>query len=246
MATRLAIGENNYSEAKYTPQHIDAVHVWQAWRDGHPADSDFIMTLGNEWGCASAWHDVYYRVWRLDSTGAKLLIDGSDFAWLRTQTYIVGSIGRSPIGDNAPVDVLVEFTTSSIDGAVRNREAVRHFQIDGDKVQRVDPVALSPRDFVDEWLTHPWEESAAWPSSADFSRFHSKDGVDGEFGITMHCQTPDVWQVELAPLYFLVLWTPPYHFEMIGASASPSPQCAAKDPEADAWRTLFNTQERRH
>jgi hypothetical protein len=113
------------------------------------------MTLGNQWGCASTWHTVYYRVWRVDASAPKLLIDRSEDAWLRAGEYIIGSIGQDWVNKSAPVDVLIELTERSIDGGVHNREAIRHFLIDGDKGRRVAPIALSPRDFVDEWLTHP-------------------------------------------------------------------------------------------
>src|SRR5580658_6895757 len=84
--------QNDYSPKKYAPQHIVAVHVWQSFKDGHGDGPPFVLTLGNHWGCASAWHPVYYRVWRVDPSGSKLLIDDSAMAWLRTETYAVGSI----------------------------------------------------------------------------------------------------------------------------------------------------------
>jgi hypothetical protein len=207
------------------------------------------MTLGNFWGCASTWHDVTYRVWRLDQTGAKLMIDRTEGAWLRTGAYIVESIGQR--WEDKALDILIEFTEGSIDVVVHNREAIRHFLIDGDRVTRVDPVALSPRDFVDEWLTRPWEESLHWSGSSTLQRWYSKlhaDFVFGQFGETMHCGTPDLWQVALTPdggsqLYFLVRWRPPYHFTMVNVGDRPWPRCAEKDPDADAWRTLFATQD---
>jgi hypothetical protein len=245
--------QNDYSPKKYNPQHIMAVHVSRLLLGGPP----FIMTLGNEWGCASTWHSVYYRVWRVDPSGAKLLIDDSATAWLRTPTYAVGSIGRDRTIENAPVDVLIEFTERSIDVGVHNREAVRHFLIDGDQVRRVDPVALSPRDFVDEWLTSGWNESAAWSASPTLKQWHQRlraDFVAGQFDDTMHCETPDLSQVTFEPhnakdfapepsVYFLVRWRPPYHFTMMDISDKPWPRCTQEDREADEWRTLFNTQE---
>jgi hypothetical protein len=71
----------------------------------------------------------------------------------------------------------------------------------------------------------------------------------------MHCHTPDLWQVAVTPsnakkdfqpepdVYFLIRWAPPYHFTMVDISNKGWPRCTQKDPEADAWRTLFNTQE---
>jgi hypothetical protein len=132
----------DYSPGKCAPQLIFAIHVWQAFKDGHETGPAYVLTLGNEWGGASAWHQVYHRVWRVDPSASKLLIDGSEFAWLRTGTYAVGSMGQDRTNDKAPIDVLIEFTQASIDGGVHNREAIRHYLIDGDRVQRVDPVAL--------------------------------------------------------------------------------------------------------
>jgi hypothetical protein len=243
--------QNDYSPKKYAPQSVVAVHVWHSFRDGDEHRPLYILTLGNAWGCASSWHDVYYRVWRIDSSGSKLLIDRTEWAWLRTNTFIVGSIGRDSRDDNAPVDVLIEFTESSI--AANVREAVRHFLIEGDQVRRVDPVALSPRDFVDEWLTRPWNEIATWSTSPTLRQRQRKlhvDFVAGHFGLTMRCQTPDLWQVTAriasapeAELHFLVRWRPPYHFTMVNVSDKPFARCDQEDPEADQWRTLFNDQE---
>jgi hypothetical protein len=241
--------QDDYAPGKYDPQSFDEVHVWQPLGEGHQDDPPLVMTLGNDWGCASTWHTVYYRVWRVDATRSKLLIDRSDFAWLRAGSYIVGSIGQDWTNQSAPADVLIEFTEASIDGGVHNREAVRHYLIDGDKVRRVAPVALSPRDFVDEWLTQPWTDSAAWSASQALRQWHGKlqiGGVGGEFGRTMHCDTPDLWQVDLGPesdTYFLVRWSPPYRFTMVNVADKPWPLCKQVDREADQWRTLFNTQE---
>ena len=112
--------QNDYSPKKYTPQHIVAVHAWQSWKDVHVDGPPFVMTLGNSWGCASTWHPVHYRAWRIDPSGPRLLIDDSEDAWMRAETYIVGSIGRD-WRQNSPVDVLIEFTERSIDGGVHNR-----------------------------------------------------------------------------------------------------------------------------
>lgn len=248
--------QTNYQS--YTPQHINAVHVWQPYEGGRPTGPAYILTLGNEWGCASAWHRVYYRIWRVDASGSKLLVDQFGDGYLRGQSYIVGSVTNSPMHFAGPVDAIIEFTQRSVDAGVHNREAIRHLLIEGDKIHRVAPVALSPRDFVDEWMTSPWSESHGWSLSADLSKWHQKlhaDFVGGDFlGDTMHCQTPDLWQVGFEPhdakrnfepdpdVYFLVRWTPPYRFALAGVSNNPWPRCTQTDREADAWRTLYSTQ----
>ncbi len=242
----------------YMPQHIDAVHVWQSYEGGKQTGPAYILTLGNAWGCVSAWHRVYYRIWRVDSSGSKALVDQSGYAYLRGHSYIEGSIVNSPMHFSGPVDAIIEFTQRSVDAVVHNREAVHHFLIEGDQVRRVAPVALSPRDFVDEWMTQPWSESQGWSLSPDLVIWHKKlhaDFVGGDFpGDTMHCQTPDLWQVGFEPhdakrnfepepnVYFLVRWTPPYRFALVSASSKPWPRCTQPDQVADAWRTLFSTQ----
>jgi len=148
----------------------------------------------------------------------------------------------------------------SIDSGHLVREVVRNYSIRGDHIQRVDPVALSPRDFVDEWLVRPWTGSAAWSGAAGLEEWHKKmhaDWVAGDFDYpaSMHCQTPDLWQVGFTPadekknfepkpeVYFLVRWRPPYHFTMVGAADKPRADSNQPDPEADEWRTLFSSQE---
>ena len=251
--------QNDYSPKKYAPQLITAVHVLQSYKDGHEDGPAYVMMLGHGWGCASWWHPVYYRLWRVDPSGAKLLIDGFEGAYLRADSFAIGSIVRNRFNENSPVDALIEFTERSVDSDILIREAIRHYLIYGDRVQRVDPVALSPRDFVDEWLTRSWDESAGWSAAPALKSWHLKlhaDWVGGEFtDVTKHCETPDLWQVTFAPsnaqknfeaepaVYFLVRWRPPYHFTMVNISDKHWPLCIQEDPEADEWRTLFSTQE---
>ena len=252
--------QTDYAPEKYSPQYIESIHVWQPYEKERKVDGFFLLTLGHDWGCASAWHNVYWRLWRIDSSGTKSLIDCSHWAYLRTDCYIIGSIGRNKEYFSPKADVLIEFTQGSIDVGVHNREAIRHYVIDQDRACRIDPVALSPRDFVDEWLRTPWNESADWSSAPALRQWHQKLGADfirGEFSPTMHCQSSDLWQVTLTPqnakknfedepeVYFLVRWRPPYHFSMMNVSNKPWQLCKQEDPKADEWRTLFPVQEYR-
>jgi hypothetical protein len=248
--------QNDYSPNKYTPQHIIAVQVARSFLGG-PA---FVMTLGYEQWCSSAWHPVYYRVWRVEpSGGSKLLIDGSEIAYMPA-TYSVGSISGEEAGGDGHIDVLIQCAKRSIDATAVVRDTIQHLLIDGDKVRRVDPVALKPRYFVDEWLTRDWSESTNWSASPTLRQWHKRlhaGFIAGIFGYpTMHCVTPDLWQVgvdlsdaasPIAPqpnAYFLVRWRPPYHFTMLDISDKPWPRCTQEDREADEGRTLFNIQER--
>ena len=242
--------QNTYTKDAYNPQTIHSVLISPYNR----ANDYIVLTLGSESWCSSAWHRVYYRAFRLGpDLEAGPLMDGNEGAYVTGDPPIRGSVTQN--------DVVVEFTIGSIDTLVHNRAAVRHYQFDADKPKRVDPLALSPRDFVEEWLNNDWIDAAFWSESADrrsmldWHRKLHKDSVYGNFIYpTMHCpSTPDLWQVGVdfsdppTPLggepngtYFLVRWRPPYTFTMVQVSNRPSAACTEKDRKTDdELRTLF-------
>jgi hypothetical protein len=183
----------------------------------------------------------------------------------RTQLAYLGTHNPPIQGSVTPDDVLVEYTVGSIDAGVHSREAIGHYRIDHNQVRRVDPFALSPRDYVDEWLNTDWREAAYWSESANrvsTGAWHKKlhhDFVAGEFQYpSTHCPaTPDQWQVaidfsrpstppqsEEGATYFLVRWRPPYRFTMVKISDHPFPACTEEDRAADdEHRTLFPIQQ---
>ncbi len=156
-------------------------------------------------------------------------------------------------------DLLVEFTVGSVDPGVHSREAIRHYEIEDGSAKRTDPLALSPSDFVDEWLTTGWKESASWSESTNRRsmvtwRRKLKETPTESILPTMHCSLkPDLWQVAIdssgpdtvhpKPRYFLVRWRPPYQFRMVAVAEKPWPDCREKDAAADQDRTLFPVQD---
>lgn len=243
--------QNTYTKEQYKPQTIHAVRI-----SPYSAVNDYIvLTLGTEPWCSSAWHSVYYRAFRLGpDSGAAPLVDGNELAFLGDDPPIQGSVTRN--------DVLVEFAIRSIDSGVHNRRAVRHYKIAASPVRRTDPLALSPRDFVDEWLTHEWKETAFWSEGANrgsMRDWHDKlHKESGDFRYpTMHCPAaPDLWQVGInisnpvTPIdiepkgtYFLVRWRPPFQFSMVEVGDHPWIACTEEDRRADdEHRTLFPVQ----
>jgi hypothetical protein len=170
-----------------------------------------------------------------------LLLD--ERAWGDVAARIDGTVSES--------HVLAEYSVGLSPGFTRR--LVRHYVVDGDKISRVDPVALGPRDFVDEWLKRDWVESAGWTEArnrAALGLWHGKGtSIDFENTTSMHCgQSPDLWQVvnnysadanhELLE-YYLVRWRPPYRFTMVDVSKRPWPGCVEPDSQADEERTLF-------
>jgi hypothetical protein len=229
---RLESEQNTYAKDRYKPQWIESVQI----------SSDFqtkrllILTLGRETWCASNWHDVYYRLWSVTPNAPpKLLLDQSEWAFVAADPPINGTIR----GD----DLFVEYAVGALDPGL-TREAVYHFRVEGDGMKRVNPVALSPKDFAHEWLTSSWEQAKGWSESVALQRAHDADREAGEsIDPTKHCgNRPDLWQVAIdfhPAWYFLIRWRPPYNFTMVQAGARPFPGCTIDDSSADEIRTLF-------
>ena len=247
--------QNTYTEKEYKPQTLVSVLISPYNR----ANDYLVLTLGRESWCASNWHDVYYRVFRLGpDQAAPPLIDKSEYT-------AVGWRDPPILGSLSNDDVLVEHLTPSLDTGILPREGVFHYEIHNGKVTRTDPFALGPRDFVDEWLKTDWRESSTWSEAANrraMSDWRSKsvrDGMTGDYlDPTMQCRAmPDLWQVGLSlasepespnakpdQVYFLVRWHPPYQFRMVAVTDKPSPDCTERDRRADdPNRRLFPVQD---
>jgi hypothetical protein len=103
-------------------------------------------------------------------------------------------------------------------------------------VERIAPLAVDPRDFVEEWLQAPWNEAAAW-SERELRKWHQPPGVcTGIFHYPVaHCAgQPDVWQIawerkDKTGTDFLVRWRPPYRFSMVDVRGTPWPACKEED-----------------
>jgi hypothetical protein len=242
--------QNTYTKAVYKPQTIHSILI-----SPYSRTNDYmVLTLGSESWCSSSLHDVYYRAFRLGpDPEARPLVEGAEWARIGIDPPIHGSVTVN--------DVLVEF---NLVGGLDDYMAVRHYKIDHEQVKRVDPFALSPRDFVNEWLVHDWTEMALWSESAkrrSMRDWHEKlhnESISGIFLYpTMHCpSTPDLWQVgvefstpptpigaELKGTYFLVRWRPPYTFRMFQVSDRESAACTEEDRKTDDEpHTLFPPQ----
>jgi hypothetical protein len=241
-----------YTEVSYKPQKIYSVLV--STSAGEKDHRHLVLTLGMLPWCSSNWQAIYYRLWRTSEgqTDPKPLLDRQEYNYRGREPPIEGSVG--------PNDALIEFQGGSIDfDDVFERPVVRHFQIDGDDVKQIAPIALGPRGFTEEWLTHDWRDSGAWTEASArdaLRKWHQKlhaDHLTGHFDpVALRCaRNADLWQIgfgigqsdtEQRPVYFTVRWTPPYRFEMAAVAAKPRPDCATADPDAEATKTLFPVQ----
>ena len=86
--------------------------------------------------------------------------------------------------------------------------SIARYEIVGDQFRRVQPLAMTPEDFLDEWVRLGWEEAARWSSQsgeADLQMWHSNfnslasDSTEIEFVQSCHEQrkADKVWLVSL-------------------------------------------------
>ncbi len=140
---------------------------------------------------------------------AEVIADKSEWAFVPER--IRGSIERGK--------ALIEYAAQSRDSGVLIRKKVEHIAVSNGTAKRIDPIALGPRDFVDEWLSRPWPEMKNWSEAPSLqTKKRQVEKLVTEFGDpTLHCKSPDLWQVEVSfdpyskpqTKYFLVRWKPP-------------------------------------
>jgi hypothetical protein len=227
--------QDTYTQRDYLPQTIHDVQISTPDASG----GRLLMTLGSQTICGGAFKDLYARAWRMDT----------DYRSARVLDWIAHANDAYPRGRVLPDDVLFEFTAGGLlSGDVHT--AVRHFKIDHGAAIQVDPIASLPRDFVDEWLSAPWEESRARSESASLetqhAELHRKDGV-GDFPTpTIRCGADsDLWQVgthlyEGPTRYYRVRWRNPYRFTMVAISQAPYPDCTLSDSRGEMYPNLFD------
>ncbi len=206
--------QNVYTAEKYLPQILYAVHISAPDREGHR----LLLTLGSRPGCSVAFQPVYYNVWRIGAKPAVMLLNKSEFAYIGEFPPIHGRVESD--------DVLIEFTAGGA-GYGLGHEAVRHYKLRGGRLEQTDPIAPTPRDFVEEWL-------------------HRPDGIGDFPDPTLHCtSSPALFQVGIrlhdvpGETWYLVRRKLPDGFTMVDVADHPNPDCTGPPGDGDFPRTFF-------
>lgn len=185
--------------------------------------------------CSSTWSSIRYAVLRpsSDPLKPKVLMSRSESMWWGNEDFGKVVVSRDSFD--------LRFHSNSIDGGVHNRVWIRHYAVSGDVVRRTQPVAVSPRDFVDEWIVSPWREASAWSSPQSLQQLRQMHGtlhkLEDHFGFNFDsvqkCSgTPSTVQVSVSDknddsFYFKIAGNSLFQMESI--SASPDSTCRGEN-----------------
>jgi hypothetical protein len=157
----------------------------------------------NPW-CSSNWQQLRYKVLRPgeDANHPVVLLDEHTSIYLGTdQPY---RLILNPKGFE-----IRSVAAQGLDDSILTREHIQNYEVSGNRVTRIPPLALAPEDFLDEWVGMKWEDASTWASSADVAKLQhwhdrlSRDGpakIDTEFDFVQLCKASEKtakWQIGL-------------------------------------------------
>jgi hypothetical protein len=173
-----------------------------------PPDADgnwFVVAADvNPW-CSSNWQQLRYKVLRPgeDVTHPVVLLDEHTSIYVGTDQPF--GLTVSPRGFEFRI-----VAAQGLDDSLLTRVHIQKYEVSGNQVTRVPPLALVPEDFLDEWVGMKWENAAAWASSEEveklqhwhdrLSRREGSDKIDTEFDFVQPCKVVEnipKWQIGL-------------------------------------------------
>jgi hypothetical protein len=194
--------------------------------------------------CASTWMGMTYSVFRMASNAAT----PPSSLLSREHGFWMGNDDDGLLFVLKPDELIIELLDNSVDPGVHNRTQIHRYSfVDGAK--RLEPFALQPQDFAEEWLTRPWSEMQS-KSAPETKKWHDKlhaDLVLGEYSKVVSCAAkPDRWSIgfdidligekrleEPIEVHLLVRDLGNYRFEMEAVSNSELEGCPGEGSPSD-------------
>jgi hypothetical protein len=97
------------------------------------------------------------------------------------------------------------------------KKGIFRYRVEGNSVERVQPIVINGRGFVDAWLQAPWTDAKKWTSAesielaekahAHFAKDHTN--VSYEYGPVRSCTMKDSYEVEIdrepgGPTFYMI------------------------------------------
>ncbi len=191
---------------------------------------------GTPW-CTSRWS-------AFDLDLIQPIRDGSRQRVLQHTTYGYVRFEKDVIIRYRPDGFEFRDEEGSMDSDVMTRTGVYRFRLANDRLERVQPIALNGRDFVDEWLQAPWSDAKRWSDEANldslakektfFDRKNNSGRPMLSFGAVRSC-SDDLkhFQVELdldpGPTHYFQIKQGENSFTMLSATTQPDTRCKGPD-----------------
>lgn len=233
-------------EDRPTREHDESVNSIRVSPPGTHA-GQLIVVFRSAVQCGSSWGRLSYHLatWSPSENVARRALDAEHDIWFGAEHPYQARLAAD--------DLLLEFRSWSFDGRMSDRAHVLHYHLSNGLFLRVDPVALRPQDFVDEWLTRPWSEMASRSSdAAKLERWHQRlasDHPSPYINVVQRCPQSGLWQIgvsfskkhdEETVFWFLVQSRPGYHFLMKIVGLERQPGCPGEaSPDFTPGPSLF-------
>lgn len=229
--------QNTYTEAGYLPQLIHGLRISR--RDD--AGQYMVLSMGTKPGCSAAFQPAYVRLWRslLNGVQDELLLNHEELISVDGETPVRGKVSWN--------EALAGFTVGGT-GYGYSHRALRHFVVQGNNVERTDPIAATPRDFVEEWLAAPWAESSSRSEAPALEQWHRHlhrdDGMGNFPDPAVRC-ADGAWMIGThlrdAPTYYFRVRLAGDNFRYVMAAIGDTrfADCTQPDPDADRQPDLF-------
>jgi hypothetical protein len=119
----------------------------------------FVATVSTTPWCTSAWQGMPYEFARPGPAPdrPRVFFRGENTIYLGNESDLTLRAERDAFE--------IRHDGSSLDPDILVRRHVRRYSVAGESVRRVQSVAGTVRDFVDEWIASPWAEAKAWSGS---------------------------------------------------------------------------------
>lgn len=146
-------------------------------------------------GVGGCWHPVSFQLYRVGTpTPPPLLMDD----W-----HPANLCAHGPVVKAEPNGFSIELQDRDLrPGAVRTH--ILRYRLTAEHPERVQPVALKPAEFVDEWLASGWNEAIDWTlpaARAALERVHrdlqGPGPPAGEYRSVVRCSGRGRWQITL-------------------------------------------------
>ena len=132
-----------------------------------------VVAHGHPW-CTSTWSAFDLDVVQPSSAGNEQKV----FQHVN-RGYIRDEI--DPALKIVPEGFQIRLQTAMMDPEISRRIGIYRYRVSGAAIERVQPIANNGRDFVDEWLDSPWDESARWSARENLEALKATHaGIDAE------------------------------------------------------------------